>query len=101
YPSANFICDKQTSYSKVESSINDEQQLHAFGCINILKSQFTVDLSSHCLISIYWDTSDERILSVSPTGNITGKEIGKAIMTATMMNAKTIVKSKITIEVTP
>src|SRR5699024_11467868 len=44
----------------------------------------SVDLSSHCLIPIYWDTSDERILSVSPTGNITGKEIGKAIMTATM-----------------
>jgi len=101
HPGAEFKCYKQKPYSKLEISVGDEKQLHAFGCINVLKSHYTVDLSSHCLIPIYWDTSDERILSVSPTGNITGKEIGKAIMTATMMNAKTIVKSKITIEVTP
>ena len=76
------------------------QQFHVFGRVNVLKSNYTVDLTPYDLINIQWETSDDRILSISPSGLASAKKTGTATVTATLVDVQPSKKSKITIGVT-
>ena len=76
------------------------QQFRVFGRVNVLKSNYTVDFTPHDLINIKWQTSDDSILSISPSGLASAKKVGTATITVALVDVQPSKTAKITIGVT-
>lgn len=83
-----------------EMSRGSTMQFRVFGRVNVLKSNYTVDLTHRSLINIHWETSDDRILTMSSSGLASAKKPGTATVTATLVDAHATKTAKITIGVT-
>src|SRR5699024_3189210 len=76
------------------------QQFRVFGRVNVLKSNYTVDFTPHDLINIKWQTSDDSILSISPSGLASAKNVGTGNISVALVDVQPSKTAKITSELT-